>query len=458
MKKRLLLISATIMLLCGWFSAFMLNGVVQQNSWNIIGPTLLLGIGMGIIRKNSCWKKTALVVFFTALIALLLMNQFFPERRVTVSAVKQRFKSGQAGKQVTVSVKQADKINAFEQTRTLEIFAPVNIKLFAQLPGSVHMLTTDLTGNIYATIPSLGAIYCLNDSDGDGFADESILYHVGMDRPHGIVWHDGKIYVAEPTRLLELVDTDNDNLADLERVVIDDLPDDGGHWKRSIAVGSDGYIYMAIGSRCNVCEETDQQLATIIKINPTTGDSATFATGLRNAIGLAIAPDSKTLWGTDIGRSGLGNQLPPDEINQITAGGDYGWPYCYGQKIVDPLLGLKDRCDSTSASSFDLPAHSTPGGIAFGDRLNASAKYRNSLYVAMHGSTDESTSTVGRLIRIPYEQQKLSSNGKTFIQGWQVGEQVWGSPTAVIVGNDGNLYLSDDQAQAIYQISWQPTE
>ena len=458
MKQRLLLVTATLMVLLGWFSAFMLNSVPHQSTLYIIGPTLLLGVGMGILRKNSCWKKTALAVLFSALTALLIMNQFFPDRQVTVSAVKQRFQESQAGKVVAISVKDADGHNTFVADRRLEKFAPIEVQLYAQLPGEVRMLTTDTAGNIYVTIPALGAIYRLTDNDADGFADESILYHVGMDRPHGIVWDNGKLYVAEPSQLLELSDTNNNNQVDQVRIVVSDLPDDGGHWQRSLAKGRDGNLYLGIGSRCNVCEEADSRRATVLKIDPTTGATHIFAKGLRNTIGLTFSPDGNILWGSDIGRSGLGSQLPPDEINRLVADGDYGWPFCYGKQEVDPLLGSADRCASTVASSIDLPSQSTPMGIAFGEKLSAPDEYQNSMYVVLHGSSSENKLVPGKVIRIPYQQQKLATHGKEFLRGWEFMGKSWGQPVAIIVGSDGNLYLSDAKAQAIYRISWQTVE
>ncbi len=443
------------MVLSGWLSAFILNSMPTQSTWHIIGPTLLLGVGMGILRKNWLWKKAALTVVFSALAALTLMNNFFPDRQVTITAVKERFRKVYSGKMVAVNVSDTVSTELFIEPRFLETFAPINVRLFAQLPGPVQMLTTDQLGNIYATIPSLGAIYRLSDNDKDGFADASILYHVGLERPYGLLWDKNKLYVATPTQLLELQDSDNDNQVDKVRVVIDDLPDDGGHWQRAIAKGKDDFIYLSIGSRCNACQEDDDQLATILKINPATGESSTYASGLRNSTGLTFTADGRTLFGTENGRTGLGPNFPPDEINKIVSGGNYGWPYCYGNNITDITIGSADNCSNTIASSVDLPAHSSPRGTTFGDSLKAPEMYKNSLYTVMQGASTEDVITKAKLIRIPYQNKQLSSHGKEFLRGWDIAGKVWGKPVDVIVGSDGNLYISDELAQAIYQISWQ---
>ncbi len=459
MQKKLLLASGCVLLLAGWFSAFLLNSIPQNGNLYILGPTLLLGVGMGVTHKTVGGKLTALTLAFTALIALLFMNQLYPGRSVSISAFKQRMRdSGQTGETIPIIIRDSDRNDVFAKERFLESFADVEVHLFAKLPGPARMMTFDPAGNLYVTLPKLGAIYQLSDTDHDGHADKSILYHVGMERPHGLLWNDGKLYVAETSQLLELKDTDHDNQVDQVRIVLEGLPDDGGHWTRSLALGNDGFIYLSVGSRCNACEEDNPMRATVLKINPETGESLIFARGLRNSVGLTFSPDGQTLWGSDNGRDQLGDDLPPDEINQILAGENYGWPDCYGQQIPDPELGSSARCQKTVASSVDLPAHSAPLGITFGDRLNAPEEYRNSLYVAFHGSSNRSVPIGYKLIRIPYQNQQMNKTGKDFLRGWLVNDKVWGRPVAPVVGIDGNLYLSDDHAQAIYRISWKQEE
>ncbi|MDX2496026.1 MAG: PQQ-dependent sugar dehydrogenase, partial [Desulfuromusa sp.] len=333
MKKKLLLALGCSLLLSGWFSAFWLNSMPLQSNLYILAPTLLLGAGMGLVHKTVGGKLTALTLAFTALTAILTLNQVFPSRSVSISAFKQRMQDGgQAGHSIPVITQDSDRSGSFAHERFLETFADVEVHLFAKLPGPARMMTFDPVGNLYVTIPKLGAIYQLRDDDHDGHADESILYHVGMDDPHGLLWDDGKLYVAETSQLLELQDTDYDNQVDQVRIVMEGLPDDGGHWTRSLAQGKDGFLYLSVGSRCNACEEEDPMRATVLKVNPETGKSSIFARGLRNTVGLSFSPDGETLWGSDNGRDQLGDELPPDEINQIIAGGNYGWPNCYGKQ------------------------------------------------------------------------------------------------------------------------------
>src|SRR4029077_13363100 len=123
------------------------------------------------------------------------------------------------------------------------------------------------------------------------------------------------------------------------------------------------------GSSCNVCLEQDARLATILHYPASGGRGAIFAAGLRNASGLAF-DSSNRLWATVNGRDGIGDDQPPDEVDRITSGVDYGWPYCYAglagsRQIPNPEFAATTRCDGAAPSTLDLPAHSAPLGIAF---------------------------------------------------------------------------------------------
>ncbi len=459
MRRQLILSLGVVFLLLGWLSGFLIRTLPQVHDYYYLVPTLLLCCGMGIVLKLLGGRMTAIVLAMTAIVAVVGMNQLYPSHKVSFANFQRRLvQQAKVGTPVAVVIAEKDRSGVFAESLELEAFADVSVRLFAQLPGPPRLLLFAPDGSLFVSLPQLDAIYQLRDLNQDGFADRSSLFHFDLDRPHGLAWRDGKLYVAETARVLELQDRDRDGQADQVREVVTGLPDDGGHWTRSLVIGSDGFLYVSIGSRCNACDEDDPRRATVLRVDPATGAAETYATGLRNTVGLAFSPDGSRLWGSDNGRDMLGDDLPPDEINQLVAGGDYGWPYCFGRQLPDSELGAGDRCPSTVAAAVDLPAHSAPLGIAFGDKLSAPDKFRNSLYVALHGSWNRSVPTGYKLIRIPFADGQPSGSGKEFLSGWLKHDEAWGRPVAPAVGPDGNLYLTDDRANAIYRISWNRQE
>ena len=457
MKRQLLLAGGCLLLLAGWMSAFLSRSVPQSHDIYYLIPTLFLAIGLGFVLKIVGGRLTAVVVALTAIAAIVAVNSLYPTQGITLSGFQKKLANAVVGKAIPLQVRDNDRSGAFAAERSLESFADIEVNLFARTPGPARMLVFDASGNLYVSIPKLDAIYRLRDADQDGYADQSMLYYADLDRPHGLVWHADRLYVAETSRLLELRDTDDDAKADQSRVILDGLPDDGGHWTRSLTMGRDGFLSLSVGSRCNACQEQDARRAAVLKIEPVSGKAEIYATGLRNSVGLTFSADGESLWGSDNGRDRLGDDLPPDEINLIVAGGDYGWPFCYGASLVDTNLGNEAVCRETLPSAVDLQAHSAPLGITFGDQLAAPQSYRNSLYVALHGSWNRSVPSGYKLIRIPFSEGQPVGSGKEFLSGWLVADNAWGRPVAPVVGPDGALYLSDDRANAIYRIRW-PTE
>ncbi|WP_303722698.1 sorbosone dehydrogenase family protein [Malonomonas rubra] len=454
MKRQLLLALGCILLIAGWMSAFLMRAFPQQSDFFFLVPALLLGIGVGVTLKVLSAMRTSVVVILMAIVSVIAVNQVYPDGKISVTGFLQRMQNEvPKGKPVKIEVLESDRQGVFASDRTLNSMVDLRVQLFARIPGGGRMLAFDDAGRLYVTIPKLGAVYQLTDLNGDGFADQSQLFHFDMDRPHGLVWDKDKLYIAETSRLLQLADKNKDNQVDEVNVVLDDLPDDGGHWTRSLAKGADGFLYLSIGSRCNACEENDLRRATVMRVNPVTGETEIFAKGLRNSVGLTFSPDGKILWGSDNGRDMLGDDLPPDEINRLEKDGDYGWPYCYGNRIPDPDLGSMARCKETVSAAVELQAHSAPLGIAFGDGLKAPSTYQKSMFVAFHGSWNRSVPTGYKLIRIPFTNGQ-PEYAKEFLFGWFQDGKAWGRPVAPVVGPDGSLYLSDDLADAIYRISW----
>ena len=147
-------------------------------------------------------------------------------------------------------------------------------------------------------------------------------------------------------------------------VVIPDLPA-GGHWTREIVLGPDGLLYLSVGSSCNVCEERDPRRAAVSRYRADGSGGTVIVRGLRNAASLAVHPGTGAIWASQNERDGAGDDIPPEEINILSDGTDFGWPYCYGQRIPNAEYRDPARCAATTPPALEMQAHSAPLGMTF---------------------------------------------------------------------------------------------
>lgn len=450
MKKQVQRLTVAIILLVGWLSAFLVTGQYGRSSLYLLLPVFLLGAGMGLLLKLTNIRATVLTLAITALASLALLNQFFPQHMPRLTAQKTTSPDPYL---ISIEVPVADQLSEFMTERFLESTAPVIIQLIARLPSpGRQMLIVD--NRLYVTLSDLGAIYLIDQISSAHPTDRPILYHSGLDRPFGLAAGNGRLFVAEPYQVIELIDHNQDLQVDAERILLDGLPDDGGHWMRALTSDIDGFLFLSIGSRCNACEEEDQRRGTIMRIDPDTGATRELARGLRNSLGLAVAPDTGLLWGTDISRVLQGRIPPADELNRISEGEHYGWPYCYGQQTPDPQLGSAQLCHDSVPATVDLPPLCQPMGLAFGNRLMAPVEYQNSIYILCSGSGYRLSLSGPKIIRFSYQQGAIIGNSSDFLRGWNT---VWGAPIALAVSDQGDLYISDEKTQAIYRVRWPET-
>ena len=330
---------------------------------------------------------------------------------------------------------------------TLWVAEGLEIGVFAAGFGHARMLAESPSGELVLSEHFEGRVLKLADRDADGVAEEIVPILTGLNIPHGLAFVGDVLFVAETDRVLRLdVWWDGASAREIIR-----LPGGGHHQTRSLAVGPDGKLYASIGSSCDVCVEGDPMRATVWRFNPDGSGAEPYATGLRNAVGLAWQPGTGLLWVTDNERNELGEDIPPDELDVLRPGGDYGWPYCFGQRVVDPAFGSPERCARTEPPMLELPAHAAPLGLAFYDGAQFPPAYRGDLFVALHGSALRERVVGYSLIRVPIRDGRAQPP-EDVVRGWRVGETSWGRPVAPFVGRDGSLYLTDDKAGLVYRL------
>lgn len=328
------------------------------------------------------------------------------------------------------------------------------ITVFAQELAKPRMLALGPDGAVYVAERGAGQITRLGDADGDGRAETRQIVADGLDAPTSLVFHpEGWLYVGETTRILRLSQPDSQGVYQERQVIIDDLPS-GGHVTRTVTVSPDGAkLYVSIGSSCNVCLESDPRRAAIWQYNLDGSAGTLFAKGLRNAVGLAFAPGSGELWTTNNGRDLLGDDLPPDTIQAVFQGQDFGWPRCHAGVIPDPEFGAAGSCKEVSPPAVKLQAHSAPLGLAFYSAGQFPSRYQGGLFVALHGSWNRSVPTGYKVIWIPF-RDGVPGQAEDFATGWLQGESAWGRPVDVLQTASGSLLISDDAGGIIYIISY----
>ncbi|MEO5573804.1 MAG: PQQ-dependent sugar dehydrogenase [Gammaproteobacteria bacterium] len=404
--------------------------------------------------KFSRIMRQIVLVTGLILIALVAWRTIAPPALLEKASAAPVTVVNKATESVTVAVPETYRNGVFQGKRTLMAPPGFRVAVFAAGLGKARFMAVSVAGDIYLSVPPQGKILVLPDKNRDGMADRIVVFAEGLDGPHGLVFRGKELVVAENGRLTALLDTDNDLRADVKTVLSKDIAAGGGHATRSVVQGADGSLYVATGSSCNVCIEDDPRRATVIRFKAQGGTGEIFARGLRNTVGLAIHPVTGELWGGDNGRDMLGDDVPPEELNLIAADADYGWPYCYGNAIPDPDLGTPQRCANTRPPKVAIQAHSAPLGMTFGQGLAFPEEYRQALFVALHGSWNRSEPTGYKLLGVPFAAGKPQGTPFDIITGWLEDDEAWGRPVMPLVGPDGALYLSDDQAGAVYRISW----
>jgi glucose/arabinose dehydrogenase len=332
------------------------------------------------------------------------------------------------------------------------------VSVFASGFDRARFMAVDPRGTLLLSDPGAGKIVALPDADRDGRADAVREVARGLDLPHGMAFHEGRLLVAETGRVLRFEYDPHTRRASAPRVLIDGLPRGGNHPYRTIVLGPDERLYLSIGSSCNVCEERDRRRAAILRYDPD-GTGETFvATGVRNAVGIAFNPATGRLWATINERDWRGDDVPPDYISEIVEGGFYGWPSCYvqGRKVwpdTDPAFRNPEACARTTLPTLEIQAHSAPIGLAFYTGRQFPEEYRGDLFVAYQGSWNRTVPTGYKVVRVRMRDGQPVGI-EDFATGWLRGGRAFGSLVDIIVGADGALYVSDQRAGAVYRIAY----
>ena len=321
-----------------------------------------------------------------------------------------------------------------------------NARQMALTENRTLIIGTRRKGNVYA-VPN-----ALSESN-----PEVIELFDDLTMPSGIAVHEGDLYIGALNQIIKVKDIDSHLEEEPpHQMLVDNLPDKTHHGWKYLKVGPDGYLYVPVGAPCNICLSKDPRFASLLRMNPNTGDSEIWAEGIRNTVGFTWHPDTKELWFSDNGRDMLGDDVPPEEINIITQKGQhFGYPFIHADNIDDPKFGdHKARSRYTFTNPvLNIQAHSAALGLDFYTADQFPADYKNALFIAEHGSWNRS-SKVGYQVSVAKVDSAGNLNYQPFIQGWLVGQDPWGRPNDVLVTPDGSLLIADDAKGVIYRVTY----
>ncbi len=335
-----------------------------------------------------------------------------------------------------------------------------SIEVFADEVEGARQLALSDSGIIYVGSRRAGKVHAVIDTDGDFKADKTVLILENLNMPSGLTYKDGDLYIAEVHQVIRIKDIDKNYDKKLKaEVIYSDLPDKSHHGWKFTDFGPDGRLYIPIGVPCNVCLSEDRRFGTIIAVDLETGEKEYIAEGVRNSVGFDWDPVTNELWFTDNGRDWMGDDTPPCELNKVTKSGQFfGFPFVHGKSINDPKFyqGFKKARGDTEfiEPQWEYQAHVAPLGMMFYQGEQFPEEYKNSIFVAQHGSWNRSKKVGYKIVNMQLDENRNVVSQTDFVTGWLEGEEVLGRPVDLLTLPDGSVLISDDGFSIIYRVSY----
>jgi glucose/arabinose dehydrogenase len=328
--------------------------------------------------------------------------------------------------------------------------------------GIKGWITSRFMAKAGAAVPSPNRITLLRDANRDGDPELSTTFLSGLNSPLGMAVAGNYLYVANTDALVRYPYKRGmtEIKAAPEKVV--DLPAGpiNHHWTKNVIANRDGSrLYVTVGSNSNVAEngiENEQSRAAILEVDPNTGTTNVFATGLRNPNGLAWEPKTGALWTVVNERDEIGSDLVPDYLTSVQQGGFYGWPYSYFGGHVDERVTPQrpDLVERALVPDYALGPHTASLGLTFYTASALPERFRGGAFVGQHGSWNRKPLSGYKVIYVPFADGKPSGPAEDVLTGFVNGEgDANGRPVGVTVDAAGALLVADDVGNAIWRIT-----
>ena len=385
-----------------------------------------------VINTSPRMKEHLISIFYMAIAGVLLWL-FLPQKYT-----------------VNIPLPFANSISAEQTLDRFTVADGYSVSLHAdKVPGVRAMVITE-TGDLIVSQPNKGAVSLIPK---EGIDSGRLLLAKGLNRPHGLALHDGFLYIAETDAVLRVpYDAKQQKFTGIPVTLIkNSFPGGGNHWTRTVKVSPNNKLFVSVGSSCNVCIERSAMRASIIQYELDGSQPTLYAEGLRNTVGFDWQPSSHLLYGVDNGRDLLGDDTPPEELNQISLGKHYGWPYYYGNNELD--TNFTDQIPSKLnpyPTQHQFTAHSAPLSLLF---LRYSVNLPNTALVSLHGSWNRSEKSGYKVVAVSFLADG-SIEQHDFLSGFlQQNGSVLGRPVDLVEDSQGNIYISEDYVGRIYKVS-----
>ena len=313
-----------------------------------------------------------------------------------------------------------------------------------------------------AAVPSANRVTLLRDADGDGVAETRTVFLQGLNSPFGVTLVGRDLYVANTDAVVRFPYSNGDTQITTPGVKVADLPAGpiNHHWTKNIIASRDGSrLYVTVGSNSNVGEngmENEDRRAAILEIDPATGRSRVFASGLRNPNGLAWQPQTGALWTAVNERDELGSDLVPDYMTSVKDGGFYGWPYSYYGQHVDERVKppRPDLVAKAMVPDYALGAHTASLGLVFYEGTLLPKHYAGGAFVGQHGSWNRKPRSGYKVIFVPFDNGHPIGAPENVLTGFVNADgEALGRPVGVAVDRAGALLVADDVGNVVWRVT-----
>jgi hypothetical protein len=366
-----------------------------------------------------------------------------------------------------------------------QVPAGFKIELFAEGLSGPRIVRVAPNGDIFVAETGANRILVFHTSDRSSGTNTAQVYATGLNHPFGIAFFPSGddprwLYVANTDSVVRFAYRSGDLKASSPwETVVANLPNGSGHSSRDFAFASGNErMFVSVGSDSNDGEGmgnppggleawssrhalgaawgNENDRAAVLAFDPDGKNQKTFATGIRNCVGLAIQPQNGVVWCSTNERDGLGDDLVPDYVTRVREDAFYGWPWFYIGSHQDPRhAGARpDLKDKITIPDVLLQAHSASLGMIFYNGDNFPVEYRGDAFAAEHGSWNRSSRTGYKVVRIRLKDGVPTGEYQDFITGFVLNDnQVWGRPVGVAVARDGALLVSEDGNGTIWRIT-----